>query len=847
MSCSHPGCTSNAIKPDELPSYLRDFLEHPDNVRNCNRMRQHLHSLHQADTKEIEQTLHTLVEMVGGCSCSCKIEFLVEAGTVESCVRILRRTNSHPTSDPSYPLLSFYAASVLDGCFSCAPSCALPRIWDTGAPDELVKLARGVHSWVEERVALRALFCFSSDQRLLRRLAIKSGLVDTVINSLITSPIKVLYDVFFDPSKASPHHKTFFTDTFSNYLTDPPTGLNSLLDSCFLRAHALEFLVDFKDQTLALLNIMTRDSINLKSVDVNSILFYLKNFSRSCCVVPYNWSVLSISLSIFSRFLLTLNRSKQSHDVMLIVHQSGIIPHLASLIRCPATSLDSLRICNFLISSHPEISSTFKSLGVFSAAIDTLESLFTENLIDKPEPPIPSVFWALYSGCVVGEAALSLLFKVNPLECLNNFERHLFRYYQRSFSWWKLASKKQYLSKIAKWKDIAFDNEPELEQTSTSLAVASELRAKGNDLFRKGRYNDALHEYLYGFWKCPCPELDQRRMFLSNISECFLRLGNYPAAVSYASRGLFLGQGQLVEKCLFRRGKAYHRLGLGFSAFCDFLEAGNDHRFRDKVLKSVSDLMKDLDVKDTILNLYDIDEAKSNDLLSLIGKTLVQSPLLFSSMANPVTNTDNTKQVFKFVNVDEVIEVDELPAVKELNVMSKDDYVKNLEPFYQNFEDPLIHIIRQSINPLIDQLTSTPSEEEADFEEEIIVVSSEDSIGVRELDSETESDCNQLEMISDSGDEFCFTSDSKSDSSIEFFEDLCAGYSLIHQLARSNSVDIDWLDEQKMFPDVIPVKSIKLDGDYYEQIESNQKGLPGLSLLRVEGLDAIQEQLQWIK
>lgn len=100
--------------------------------------------------------------------------------------------------------------------------------------------------------------------------------------------------------------------------------------------------------------------------------------------------------------------------------------------------------------------------------------------------------------------------------------------------------------------------------------VAEALRKQANDLFRQGRYRDAL-----SFYKQALDEVgnalsdEQRRLLWSNVSACHLQLGNYRSCLRVIAQGvLALTPGvenappsdETTKKALFRSARALVKL-----------------------------------------------------------------------------------------------------------------------------------------------------------------------------------------------------------------------------------------------------------------------------------------------
>ncbi|KAL0222553.1 hypothetical protein RCL1_002407 [Eukaryota sp. TZLM3-RCL] len=855
-------CSTAPPNIDSFPSAIAEFLKHPDNHKSLNKLRQHLQTLHQKSLDEARATLQSINSLL--CGCACKTEAFVDAGIVECCVRVLRRSTGN-NNDPITTPISFFAASALANCFSSAPTSALQRLWDTGASDELAKLAKGAHTWLEERIAIKALFFFTPDIKLLRRLATTHGMVSCIIDSILCTPARILCDVIADPSKSLSHHHDYFLDItsqFSNqFMYDTQMSFPPVFDSCLVRSHAVEFLVDFREQSLSFLNMMTKDSLTLKGIDVHIMTQFMMYMTRALCVVPHSWTTLSVALSIYCRFLLVLDQSLNSlpqkksgsssnfasnFSTVTLVYKSGILKYLTSIIRSPVSSFEGIKLVTYLIKHYADdFKEVFSSLGVYSAMLDVLEGLFVDGTEqEKPclEPgQLPSIFWALFNGSVVGEAALSLLLWVSASSnLLSDSERLRFYYYQIGYKTWKSASEsKGETGESDPWPSRMTDHFSPFPSVPNSLSVATQLRSKGNELFRTGNYKEALAEYLSGLWRCPFTEVLQRRMFLSNISECCLRLKDYSSALSYATRGLFLGQGPLVEKCLYRRGKAYLAMGKYFEGYCDLLEAGVDARFREKVFKSIQELVKSVTPECTFLGLYSFKDNDRKTLLTILSKTMTHSPLLYQSF-----NSGSGSKVFSVVSIEETLSPPPVPSLLDLPSLSVQEEISSLQGYKEDFTDPLFPLVQQLFTSGLGSNSSSDvssgdeeesqTEEESDQEEEQdspVVLRSAQPMFLPDPDEST------VETATSSGSNPDLAFDHLSES-------LEPGISLIHQLARSYSVDRDWIAERVNLP-TINEPEIELSLNHVRHVDQNSGQVPALATILDIGLDLVCNQC-WV-
>ncbi|BFZ11471.1 hypothetical protein BsWGS_14510 [Bradybaena similaris] len=101
------------------------------------------------------------------------------------------------------------------------------------------------------------------------------------------------------------------------------------------------------------------------------------------------------------------------------------------------------------------------------------------------------------------------------------------------------------------------------------MSVSNSLRDQGNDHFKNGHYDDALACYNQAL-AAPTIKDSDKAVIYKNRAACFLKQGQYQAAIDDATRSLELAPND--PKALFRRCQAYEHLGQVEDAYKDAVQ-----------------------------------------------------------------------------------------------------------------------------------------------------------------------------------------------------------------------------------------------------------------------------------
>jgi tetratricopeptide (TPR) repeat protein len=107
------------------------------------------------------------------------------------------------------------------------------------------------------------------------------------------------------------------------------------------------------------------------------------------------------------------------------------------------------------------------------------------------------------------------------------------------------------------------------ENVEELVARADEHKAKGNNLFATGKFEEAIKAYEEALFECPEVKVEERAIYWGNIGACHMKMESYKKAVHACSESLKLHS--TYSKSLLRRAQANERLST-YSSLTDALE-----------------------------------------------------------------------------------------------------------------------------------------------------------------------------------------------------------------------------------------------------------------------------------
>jgi len=116
---------------------------------------------------------------------------------------------------------------------------------------------------------------------------------------------------------------------------------------------------------------------------------------------------------------------------------------------------------------------------------------------------------------------------------------------------------------------VSTEDQSTPENIQELVARADEHKAKGNNLFASGKFEEAIEAYEEALFVCPEVKVEERAIYWGNIGACHIRMESYKKAVHACSESLKLHS--TYSKSLLRRAQANERLNT-FSSLTDALE-----------------------------------------------------------------------------------------------------------------------------------------------------------------------------------------------------------------------------------------------------------------------------------
>ncbi|XP_050373667.1 uncharacterized protein LOC126791274 [Argentina anserina] len=128
--------------------------------------------------------------------------------------------------------------------------------------------------------------------------------------------------------------------------------------------------------------------------------------------------------------------------------------------------------------------------------------------------------------------------------------------------------------KVERKKKEKLMSKQELKERNSEVG---KLKRQGNMSFRAGNIEKAVIEYSKALDLCPLKMRRERVVVYSNRAQCYLLMKNPEAAISDTTRALCLSSGaaRIQGKSLWRRSQAYEMKGLARESLMDCLEFVN--------------------------------------------------------------------------------------------------------------------------------------------------------------------------------------------------------------------------------------------------------------------------------
>ncbi|PIA33060.1 hypothetical protein AQUCO_04200068v1 [Aquilegia coerulea] len=415
--------------------------------------------------------------------------------------------------------IPYYAAHVI-GSYTMNRVEFAEKAVDSGVIPPLMELLRGKISWVEQRVAIRALGHLASYEKTFDSVAEhETEVVDLAMN-IASTCVDVVYAEFFGEKEKKKKRLKYQCDL----LTRGVGGIE------MENRKAEEWASQLQCWSIYLLNCFASKGLSLNLIckqdflkDLCEMWGGLMNQSSPCGIGLIRILCYSKtgrrSVSQSKHVLETLcNLSRSSDD-----WQYMGIDCILLLLKDPDTRFKVMEFSTLFLVDLVET----RKLGGRTNVGETLTKALLLNY--KPNKSIP-----FYRNSVV-ESALNFIWDLKVQR--RNRERKI--------------------------------SEEEVEERRVLINL---LKQEGNEKFWSGEVEEAVLKYTEGLSLCPLKLRKERLVLYSNRAQCYLLLKNAEAAISDSTRALSLSNPiNSHNKSLWRRSQAYDMKGLAKESLMDCL------------------------------------------------------------------------------------------------------------------------------------------------------------------------------------------------------------------------------------------------------------------------------------
>ncbi|KAH7566664.1 hypothetical protein JRO89_XS08G0211800 [Xanthoceras sorbifolium] len=414
--------------------------------------------------------------------------------------------------------IPYYAAHVV-GSYTMNKAYFAEKAVKSGVVLPLMELLRGKISWVEQRVAVRALGHLASQERTFEAVALYEEEIIELAEEIACNCFQVVYDKFVGVKERK--RVKYHCDVLTR-------GLGGLdLEN----RKAEEWASQLQCWSLYLLNCFVRKQRSLN-------LICTQHFLKTVCEM---WGGLANPISPAGVGLIrTLCYTKTGRESVAKLKQ--VIESLCYVSRSSDDwqymAIDSL----LLLLKDPDT----------RYQVIDIAALFLVDLVELK---------TLSGRKRVGEAI--------TLTLLQDF--HKIKYGNL-----KLKSKKAERAieeiwdlKVERRKNEKLMSEEEMAERKVTV---SELKQQGNHRFWCGSIEEAVKMYTKALDLCPLKMIKERIVVHSNRAQCYLMLKKPEAAISDTTRALCLSDAvSSHSKSLWRRSQAYDLMGFSKESLMDCL------------------------------------------------------------------------------------------------------------------------------------------------------------------------------------------------------------------------------------------------------------------------------------
>ncbi|GMH24058.1 hypothetical protein Nepgr_025901 [Nepenthes gracilis] len=416
--------------------------------------------------------------------------------------------------------IPYYAAHIIGSYTLKNPEFAEKAV-NSGVIPPLMELLRGKISWVEQRVAIRALRHLATHEAAFQHLSVhEKEIVELTINTASTC-ISIINNNFI---KRKNKERLKYQ---SDLLTRGVGGLE------FENRKAEEWTIQIQSSSLSLLERFAQKEKCLNLICKQSFLRILSEILAKKSSTAGFRLIRTLCNSKFGRF--GVANSKEA------------IIRLCNTIRssdhCRQIAIESL----VLILKDPEA----------RCMVLDIAALYLRDLVEdqKVGEAITQILLQDYSKIKYGQMKLKCEKAQRALEEV-----------------WDIKVDRRKREKLMS-----------REEVRERKAMASEMKREGNQLFLRREVEAAAMSYSKGLELCPLKNRKERIVLYSNRAQCYLLLKETEATIRDATRALCLSsEGHPHGKSLWRRAQAYDLRGMARESLMDCLLFTDGYRKEDR-------------------------------------------------------------------------------------------------------------------------------------------------------------------------------------------------------------------------------------------------------------------------
>lgn len=430
--------------------------------------------------------------------------------------------------------IPYYAAHIIGSYTMNKPKFA-EKAANSGVIPPLLELLRGKISWVEQRVAIRALGHLANHDISFKKLKDHEVEIMKLSMNISSTCLKVIYDSFV--SKGETERLKYQCDL----LTRGVDGLE------FENRKAEEWVSQLQCWSLSLLDCFVKRQKGLKLICNNHS--FLKDLSKMWGGLVNKKSPSGIGL------IRSLCYSKIG--IVSIASSKEVI----------------LSLCNTSRSSDDWQYMAIESLLLILKDTNTRYKVidyavfYLKDLVE-----ISSIKGRLKIGEIITQVLLQDYGKIKcgKLKLSEKTERVLEEIWD---------------FKVEKRKKERLMSEKEIKERKY---LATQMKKEGNELFRGGDIESGLLKYTKALEFCPSKYRKERIVLYSNRAQCYLLLKNPENVISDTTRAICLScknSKNPHSKSLWRRSQAYDMIGLAKESLMDcllFIHCKKNSKFKGR-------------------------------------------------------------------------------------------------------------------------------------------------------------------------------------------------------------------------------------------------------------------------